>query len=77
MGYINDPQVQTMIDNLPDETGKSLEEWFALIETQKRENFIEILKLLKRDHGVPHGYANTISMMYRQKLVSKPTSQGK
>jgi len=29
MSYIDDPQVQTMIDNMPDKTGKSLEESFS------------------------------------------------
>lgn len=75
MGYTDDPQVQTMIDNMPEKTGKALEEWFALIRTQKLEKHGEIMKLLKGEHGVSHGFANTITWLYRQQAAGGPASE--
>ncbi len=63
-----DPQLQTMLDNLPEKTGKSLSEWYSVINKEKLDKHSEILKKLKGDFGVTHGYANTISILYRQQL---------
>jgi predicted transport protein len=53
--------LQTMIKNLPEKTGKSLEQW--LLETQKLTftKHGEFLKYLKQEHGVSHGFANLIA----------------
>lgn len=67
-----DPQLQTMIDNMPEKTGKALEAWYQLIAAAKLEKHGEIMKLLKGEHGMTHGYANTISILYRQKLAGGP-----
>lgn len=64
-----DPQTQTMIDNMPDKTGKSLTEWYELIGATGLEKHGEIMKVLKGEYGVTHGYANSISILYRQKLA--------
>jgi predicted transport protein len=68
MGKTVDPQLQTMIDNMPKNTGKSLVEWFKTIKAVELEKHGAIMKLLKGEHGVTHGYANTISILYRQEL---------
>lgn len=65
----NDPQVQTMIDNMPEKTGKSLEAWFALLAKAGLEKHGEMMKLLKGEHGVTHGFANTIVLLYRQQAA--------
>jgi predicted transport protein len=67
-----DPQVQTMINNMPQKTGKSLEEWFEIIAEKGAEKHGDIMKLLKGEHGVTHGYANTISILYRQRAAGGP-----
>lgn len=64
-----DPQLQTMLDNLPEKTGKSLSEWYLVIEKDKLEKHGDILKKLKDEFGVTHGFANTISILYRQQLA--------
>ncbi len=64
-----DPQAQTMIDNMPEKTGKSLTEWYKVIANAKLTKHGEILKLLKGTYGVTHGYANTISILYRQQAA--------
>jgi len=62
-----DAQLQKMIDNMPEKTGKTLDEWFVAISAAGSEKHGDIMKLLKGEHGVTHGYANTISNLYRQK----------
>ncbi|MDH3649584.1 MAG: DUF4287 domain-containing protein [Saprospiraceae bacterium] len=55
-----DKALQTMIDNLPVKTGRSLEAWLALLATQKFAKHSEAVNFLKKEHGVTHGFANTI-----------------
>lgn len=64
-----DTQAQTMIDNIPDKTGKPLAEWFKVIAQAGLQKHGEIMKLLKGDYDVTHGFANTIAMLYRQQLA--------
>lgn len=52
---------QTMIDNLPEKTGKSLSEWQAIVAASAAGKHGEIMKLLKGDYGVTHGFANLIA----------------
>jgi len=61
-----DPQVQAMLDNMPDKTGKPLESWYELLEASQLEKHGEMMKLIKGEHGVSHGYANMIVLLYRQ-----------
>jgi predicted transport protein len=61
-----------MIDNLPEKTGRSLEQWFELIQASKLEKHGDILKLLKGEHGLTHGFANTITLLYRQQAEGGP-----
>lgn len=72
MSFDQDPQVQTMIDNMPDKTGKSLEEWFEVITAAGLEKHGDIMALLKGAHGVTHGFANTIAILYRQQAAGGP-----
>lgn len=53
--------VQTMIDNLPEKTGKSLAEWQTVVAATGAAKHGEIVKLLKGEHGVTHGFANLIA----------------
>ncbi len=68
-----DKAIQSMINNLPEKTGKSLEQWFALIKSKKLSSHGEIMKLIKEGHGVSHGFANTISILYRQQTEGGPS----
>lgn len=52
---------QAMIDNLPEKTGKSLSEWQMLVASSTAVRHGEIMKLLKGEHGVTHGFANLIA----------------
>ncbi|MBN1152240.1 MAG: DUF4287 domain-containing protein [Dehalococcoidia bacterium] len=64
-----DPQTQAMIDAMPEKTGKALTEWYALFEAAHLSSHSEIMRLLKEQYGVSHGYANTISILFRQQAA--------
>ena len=53
---------QSMIDNLPEKTGKSLEEWLKITQAAGLEKHGQIVKMLKTDHGMTHGFANLVAM---------------
>ena len=64
-----DAAAQTMIDNLPEKTGKSLDQWLKLLAKQKFEKHGEIVKWLKSEHAVTHGFANLIAHMHRDAVA--------
>ncbi len=55
-----DKALQTMISNMPEKTGKSLEEWKTILKQKNFAKHGEAMKFLKGEHGVTHGFANTI-----------------
>ncbi len=55
-----DKALQTMIDNMPEKTGKSLEQWKALLSKKSFSKHSEFVNFLKKEYGVTHGFANTI-----------------
>lgn len=55
-----DKVLKTMIDNMPEKTGKSLSEWKSILKTKNFAKHSEAVKYLKTKHGVTHGFANTI-----------------
>ena len=59
-------QLTTMLANLPEKTGKSLEVWEKLIAKSGHEKHGMIVKWLKSEHGVTHGFANMISAKFRE-----------
>jgi predicted transport protein len=54
--------VSTMLENLKEKTGHSLDEWKNLIAAQKFSKHGEIVKFLKETHNVTHGYASEIAL---------------
>jgi hypothetical protein len=53
---------QAMIANLEEKTGKGLPEWLKVIRASQRTRHGDIVKLLKAEYGVTHGYANQIAL---------------
>lgn len=49
-----------MIDNMPEKTGKTLDEWKLILQQHDFEKHSEGVKFLKTEHQVTHGFANTI-----------------
>lgn len=54
-----------MIGNLPEKTGKNLDDWIKVLAASGREKHGELVKHLKADHGMTHGFANTVAHCYR------------
>lgn len=52
----------SMIQNLPEKTGKSLDEWLEITQASGLEKHGQILEMLKTDHGMTHGFANLVAM---------------
>ncbi|MEO2034948.1 MAG: DUF5655 domain-containing protein [Planctomycetaceae bacterium] len=57
---------QVMRDNMQDKTGRTLDQWLKIVARSKLEKHGQIIKHLKSDHGVTHGYANMIAQMALQ-----------
>jgi hypothetical protein len=76
MAYRNEPGVPAMLANLPEKTGKSLEDWFKVLAASRLEKHDDMLKLLKSEHGVTHGYANMICLVYREENSAAPPPTG-
>ena len=55
----------TMIKNLKEKYGKSLEEWIAVVKQTGIQKHGEIIKYLKSEHGFTHGFANLVSLKAR------------
>ena len=53
-----------MIRNLPEKTGKSLEEWCEVLKESGLTEKREMKKYLKEDHGVGHFQTQTIVKHY-------------
>ncbi|MFK7953542.1 MAG: DUF4287 domain-containing protein [Ekhidna sp.] len=63
-----DKALQTMIDNMPDKTGKSLSEWKEILKSKSFEKHSQGVKFLKEVHGVTHGFANTIVTLSKEEM---------
>ena len=59
--------LKTMIDNMPEKTGRSLEEWKKILRSKHFVKHSEAVKFLKQEHEVTHGYANTIVTLSNDK----------
>jgi predicted transport protein len=57
-----DKNVVSMIENLKEKTGNSLNEWKEIISKEGLLKHGEIVKFLKEKHGVGHGYASEIGL---------------
>ncbi len=61
-----DKALQTMIENMPDKTGKSLNEWKSLLKQKSFTKHSEAVNFLKKEHQVTHGFANTIVTLSKE-----------
>jgi len=53
-----------IVRNLPEKTGRSLEEWFTVLGDSGLSEKRDMKKHLKEDHGVGHFQAQTIVKLY-------------
>ena len=50
-----------MEESIKPKTGKSLEEWIAILRPHNFQKHGEYMAFLKGEHGITHGYANLIA----------------
>ena len=57
-----DKGTQTMIDNLQKNTGRTLNDWISLLKQHDFQKHGEMVKYLKEQHQLTHGFANLIAL---------------
>ncbi|MCE7043738.1 DUF4287 domain-containing protein [Dyadobacter sp. CY312] len=57
-----DKGTQTMIDNLYKNTGKPLDQWIEIVKAGNFQKHGLIVKFLKEEHALTHGFANLIAL---------------
>ena len=62
-----DAATRTMIDNIPARTGRSLDDWFTVLDAADLPQHGKAMALLKGEHGMTHGFANLIVTLHRQR----------
>ena len=73
MGKSPDEILANTIANLADKTGKSLEQWLVVTRKSGLEKHGQIIKMLKADHAMTHGYANLVATMTLRGDTPEPT----
>lgn len=61
-----DDALKTMINNMPDKTGKSLDEWKKILHSKSFEKHSQAVNFLKSEYSVTHGFANTIVALSKE-----------
>lgn len=69
-----DAAAATMIRNLKEKTGKTLDQWVALVAKEGCSKHGEGVKWLKSVHGMGHGYANLVMMAVAGRVGPGATS---
>ncbi|WP_019028184.1 DUF4287 domain-containing protein [Colwellia piezophila] len=64
-----DKALQTMINNIPDKTGKQLAEWLKILNEANFEKHAMAVKFLKTEYAMTHGFANTIVTLSKDNNV--------
>jgi len=49
-----------MVANMPAKTGKSMPQWLKIAKASKLAKHGEIVKFLKAEHELGHGFANLV-----------------
>lgn len=71
-----DKATQSMIDNLPEKTGKTLGQWIKIVKKENFEKHGQIIEFLKTEHGFTHGYANLVAFKARESDAGSAPGSG-
>lgn len=66
MAQSPEAMAQSMIDNMPEKTGRPLGEWLAIVASSGLEKHGQIVKHLKTEHGMTHGFANLVAHEHKK-----------
>ena len=64
MAKTPEQMAQAMIDNMPEKTGKALPAWLDIVRSSGLAKHGEIVRLLKAEHGMTHGFANLVAHQF-------------
>ena len=67
---------EAMIANMNDKTGKTLAQWMALAKKSGEEKHGLIVKHLKTEHGLGHGYANLVAHKFLKSDAGSKAGDG-
>ncbi len=70
MASTPEDMAQTMINNLEAKTGKGLDAWIKIVQASEHEKHGQVIKFLKSEHGITHGFANLIA--HKAKTAGQP-----
>lgn len=73
MAQTPEEMAASMIANLEEKTGKNLAEWLEITRNSGLEKHGQIVKLLKSEHGMTHGYANLVAHETLREGTEQPT----
>lgn len=71
-----DEQVAAMVANLKEKTGKTLEQWISLAKKSGAEKHGGVVKHLKSEHGLTHGYANLVALKFLKSDAGSQADDG-
>lgn len=74
MAKTSDEMVESMKRNLEKASGKNLDAWVAVARATGLGKHREIMKVLKGEHGLTHGYANLVALETLQSAASHAAS---
>ncbi|WDI30418.1 DUF4287 domain-containing protein [Hyphococcus flavus] len=55
-----------MIANMKEKTGKTLDQWLTVAKKSGQEKHGQVVKFLKSEHGLTHGFANLVAHKFLQ-----------
>ena len=58
--------VLSQVRNIEEATGRSMDEWVALVKASGKERHAEIVAWLKAEHGFGHGNANLVAIIAKR-----------
>ena len=65
--------LQSQIRNIEATYGRSMDEWIGLIAATGLKRHGEIVAWLKTEHGLPHGAANRVALVYLAAVAPAPS----
>lgn len=65
-----------MIANMKEKTGKTLEQWLAVARKTGGDKHGQVVKSLKSDHGLTHGYANLVAHKLLKSDAGSQSAEG-
>jgi len=69
-----DQQTANQIANIEKSTGRTLAQWVVLIQRSGLQKHGQIVSMLKEEHGLTHGNANTLALKAREAAAGGPQS---